>query len=337
MKYTNVIGSTCAQADRSGDMVNLNGGKYDYVIIDEAARANPLDLMIPVLMGTKVIMVGDQMQLPHYVETDYVRRFKNEKEKYSGYDETLLTKSLFQVLYDSLEKSWDEGKLKFRRHVRIQEQHRMHPSIGKFISEQFYEKKIVHDDGSVTIEGRIENGERTKENINDYNVFDGKNVVWVDVPITAGMEERVSAKVSRPAEADKTIDILREIVRKNPQKDFKVGIMSFYKGQVELIKTLLADNFPDEILRKIECNTVDSYQGKEFDIVLLSTTRSNREVEIEKSLGFIHGLSARQIKTILRSQLRIRYTIERLYLILMREPKNLTVYIQSRAASVMPN
>lgn len=293
MKYTNVIGSTCAQADRSRDMVSLNGNKYDYVIIDEAARANPLDLMIPVLMGIKVIMVGDQMQLPHYVETDYVRRFKNEKEKYNGFDETLLTKSLFQVLYDSLEKSWDENKLKFRRHIRIQEQHRMHPTIGKFISEQFYEKKIVREDGSEEIVGAIENGEKTVECINDYNVFNGKNVVWVDVPITDGMEERVSSKISRPAEADKVIEILQEIVRKNPQKSYKVGIMSFYKGQVELIKGLLAEKFPDEVLKKIECNTVDSYQGKEFDIVLLSTTRSNREIEIEKSLGFIHYSTSR--------------------------------------------
>ena len=293
MKYTGIIGSTCAQADRSTDIVQLNGNKYDYVIIDEAARANPLDLMIPVLMGTKVIMVGDQMQLPHYVETDYVRRFKNEKEKYGGFDETLLTKSLFQVLYDSLEKSWNEGKLKFRRHIRIQEQHRMHPAIGRFISEQFYEKKVMQEDGSIKIEGRIENGEKTQENVNDYNVFGGKNVVWVDVPIICGMEERVSSKVSRPAEANKVIEIIQEIVRKNPQKLYKIGVMSFYKGQVELIKQLLSNKFPDEVLGKIECNTVDSYQGKEFDIVLLSATRSNREVEIEKSLGFIHYSKSR--------------------------------------------
>ena len=293
MKYTNVIGSTCAQADRSKDMIALNGNKYDYVIIDEAARANPLDLMIPVLMGIKVIMVGDQMQLPHYVETNYVRRFKREKEKYKGFDEKLLTKSLFQVLYDSLEKSWNEDKLKFRRHIRIQEQHRMHPNIGKFISEQFYETKTVKDDGSVIIEGRIENGEKTKLNINDFGVFGGRNVVWLDVPITDGLEERASSKIFRFAEAEKIIDVLQDIVRKNSGREYKVGVMSFYKGQVELIKERLLEKFPEEVLKKIECNTVDSYQGKEFDIVLLSTTRSNREVEIEKCLGFIHYSKSR--------------------------------------------
>ena len=56
--YTTVIGSTCAQADRSKDLVELHKNKYDYVIIDEAARANPLDIMIPMMMGVKVILIG---------------------------------------------------------------------------------------------------------------------------------------------------------------------------------------------------------------------------------------------------------------------------------------
>ena len=36
------------------------------------------------------------------------------------------------------------------------------------------------------------------------------------------------------------------------------------------------------------CNTVDSYQGKEFDIVIISGVRCNNCVTPAKSLGFIH-------------------------------------------------
>ena len=74
--YTSIIGSTCAQAGKSGDIINLQDDKYDYVIIDEAARANPLDIMIPMMMGTKVVLIGDHKQLPHYIETNYVNLFK---------------------------------------------------------------------------------------------------------------------------------------------------------------------------------------------------------------------------------------------------------------------
>lgn len=292
-KYTNVVGSTCAQADRSKDIVELTNNKYDYVIIDEAARANPLDLMIPVLLGIKVIMVGDHMQLPHYIETDYVRRFQNDREACRGFDETLLTKSLFQVLYDRLEKSWNEGKLKIQRHIRIQEQHRMHPVIGSFISKEFYEREQTDLDGATSVVGKIENGAGTVKNINDFGVYNGKNVVFLNLPITKGVEQKFSGVICRPCEAEKVIDVLKEIIRKDQTRSIRIGVMSFYKGQVECLNKILKDTFPEETLKKIECSTVDSYQGKEFDVAILSTTRSNVEPDIGKALGFIHYSASR--------------------------------------------
>ena len=135
--YTSVIGSTCAQADKSLKYVDLNDSKYDYVIIDEAARANPLDIMIPMMLGINVILVGDHKQLPHYVETDFIKRFEKSKGKYAEFDEKLLTTSLFALIYENLEKAYNDGRLTFKRTAQIQEQHRMHPIIGNFISNEF--------------------------------------------------------------------------------------------------------------------------------------------------------------------------------------------------------
>lgn len=43
----------------------------DNVILEEAARSNPLDLLIPMAKATeRIIMVGDQNQLPHLLEDD---------------------------------------------------------------------------------------------------------------------------------------------------------------------------------------------------------------------------------------------------------------------------
>ena len=275
--YTTVIGSTCAQAGKSIGLVDLQNDRYDYVIIDEAARANPLDIMIPMMLGVKVILIGDHKQLPHYIESNYVNRFKNEKEKYAGFDEKLLTKSLFQIIYENLELAYKEGRIKFKRTIRINEQHRMHPTIGNFISEAFYE-------------GGIENGEKTINNVNDYNVFEGKNIVWINVPSYAGMEERIGESLERDAEAAKIIEIVEDIVKKNPEKKLDLGVISYYKGQVELIRSKLKDSFPESVFsNSIDemCNTVDSYQGKEFDIVIVSGVRSNNYATSAKSLGFI--------------------------------------------------
>ena len=275
--YTTVIGSTCAQAGKSVEHVNLQNDKYDYVIIDEAARANPLDIMIPMMLGVKVILIGDHKQLPHYIESNYVNRFKNEKAKYADFDENLLTKALFQIIYENLEKAYREGRVKFKRTIRIDEQHRMNPVIGDFISEAFYE-------------GGIQNGAETANRINDYNMFDKKNVVWINVPVYSGKERKAGESLEREAEANRIIGIVEDLVKKNPEKKLDIGIISFYKGQVNLIRSKLNESFPEGIINnRIEdmCNTVDSYQGKEFDIVIVSGVRSNDYATLEKSLGFI--------------------------------------------------
>lgn len=277
--YTTVIGSTCAQAEKSLDLVDLKSDKYDYVIIDEAARANPLDIMIPMMLGVKVILIGDHKQLPHYIESNYVNRFKKDKEKYSAYDENLLTKSLFQIIYENLDLAYKEGRIKYKRTIRIDEQHRMNPVIGNFISDTFYE-------------GGIQNGKDTVNKINDYNVFNKKNVVWIDVPINFGKENPVGESLERESEAKRVIAIVEELVKKNPGRKLDIGIISFYKGQVELIKSMLKDSFPENAFNNsIEgmCNTVDSFQGKEFDIVIVSGVRSNPK----GNLGFIQHSPSR--------------------------------------------
>ena len=278
--YTTVIGSTCAQADKSVELVDLSNDKYDYVIIDEAARANPLDIMIPMMLGTKVILIGDHKQLPHYIETEYVNKFKNENSRYAKYDENLLTKSLFQIIFENLEKAYKEGRIKFKRTIQIDEQHRMHPAIGTFISKEFYE-------------GTIKNGEKTINKVNDYQIFNGKNIAWLNVKMFEGVEKRIDQSIVREAEVLRIIDLIKDLIHKNPNINLNIGIISFYKGQVELINEKLAENFSAAVLENISCNTVDSYQGKEFDIVILSGVRSNNNSTPEKSLGFIHYSASR--------------------------------------------
>ena len=151
----------------------------------------------------------------------------------------------------------------------------MHQTIGNFISQTFYD-------------GGIKNGAETVNNRNDYNMFEGKNVVWINVPNYKGTEQRIGESLRREAEVTKIIEIVRQLVEKNPGRRLKLGIISFYKGQVERIRTKIKESFPQDIFDSDDmCNTVDSYQGKEFDIVIVSGVRSNNYATIGKSLGFI--------------------------------------------------
>ena len=80
------------------------------------------------------------------------------------------------------------------------------------------------------------------------------------------------------------------MVKKNPNRKLDLGIISYYKGQVNLLRSRLKESFPEGLFtNRIDemCNTVDSYQGKEFDIVIISGVRCNNYVTPAKSLGFI--------------------------------------------------
>lgn len=293
--YTSVLGSTCAQAERSKDYTSLEEGRYNYVIIDEAARANPLDLMIPIMLGINVILVGDHKQLPHYIESDFKNRFEANSSKYQNYSKDLLSKSLFAVLYENLEKAYEEGRIKYKRTIRLDTQFRMHPQIGDFISKEFYD-------------GGVLNGEGTENKVNDYNVFSKtQHVAWLDVSPyknNNGPDQKDDRGTSfvRISEVKRIIDFIKELVAKNPGRALDIGIISYYDGQVRLLKKAIKDNFPTNVFENIEIGTVDSFQGKEFDITIVSCVRSNKYPDASKSLGFIHRSDSRINVSLSRSK-----------------------------------
>jgi superfamily I DNA and/or RNA helicase len=276
--YSCVIGSTAAQANKSKLVADTD--IYDYVIIDEASRANPLDIMIPMILGIKVVLIGDQKQLPHYIENHTVKDFNVNQNIFNEYEERHLTTSLFEVIYNNLEKAYLDDRLAYQRHIRINEQHRMHPNIGTFISNEFYE-------------GTLANGDSTVLKVNNFNMFNGKNIAVIDIPYTEGPEEKTSNTFSRQSEAYAILNLLKQFLKKNDDKELEIGIIAYYKGQVDLINNLIEQNFPKKIINNIRCGTVDSYQGREFDIVIISGTRSNLKPDPISSLGFIHQLPSR--------------------------------------------
>lgn len=293
--YTSVLGSTCAQAERSKDFTSLEEGKYNYVIIDEAARANPLDLMIPIMLGINVILVGDHKQLPHYIESDFKNKFEANSAKYSNYSKDLLSKSLFAVLYENLQKAYEEGRIKYKRTIQLDTQFRMHPQIGDYISKEFYDGSII-------------NGEGTENKVNDYKVFSpNQHVAWLNVSPyknNNGPDQKDDRGTSyvRISEVKRIISFIKELVAKNPGRLLDIGIISYYDGQVKLLKKAIKENFPNNISENIEIGTVDSFQGKEFDITIVSCVRSNNYPDASRSLGFIHRSDSRINVSLSRSK-----------------------------------
>ena len=248
------------------------------VIIDEAARANPLDLFVPMALAERrIVLVGDHRQLPHILEPDVEREIER-----SIREETrdLLKKSLFEKLFIELKRREEHDGIK--RTITLNKQFRMHPVLGKFVSETFYRQY-----GEEFESPRL--GEPFEHNLDRYV---SRVAAWIDVPGVEGYEAGGQSK-RRRVEAQRVAEETSRILSQRP--DLSVGVITFYAAQRNevmgmLVETGIAEKTEGgggfeirEAYRetsgtrkeRLRVGTVDAFQGKEFDIVLLSMTRSN--------------------------------------------------------------
>lgn len=275
--YTTSLGTTCQQADsrkireakQLGQLEHDTRVEFDTVIVDEAARANPLDLIIPLSMAARrIVLVGDHKQLPHMLEPDVERELKLREQEWAA----LLEESLFERLFRLF--SNEESP----RACTLNAQYRMHPVLGKYVSDNFYESAL-------------ESPRPAADFVHSLPGYEDVCAAWLDVPHERGGEQGRTSK-SRPAEAKVVAAELARLVEAD--RDLTFGVISFYSHQVQLINAELvhlglvertdsgweplgvaARNGAGERVDRVQVGTVDAFQGKQFDVVLLSLTRSS--------------------------------------------------------------
>lgn len=281
--YTMVLASTCQQSV-SGEMFERkeHDNTFSTVIVDEAAHVNPLDLLIPMSLATQnIVLVGDHRQLPHLLEPEVERQLQGEELG------TVLKLSLFERLYTSLKALQDRDRI--LRVVTLADQYRMHPTLGHFLSETFY---APYGEG-------FDSPRPASDFVQSLPGYAGRCAAWLDVPHTAGGERRRGTSYARPEEARR---IAQEVARlfqwmRDHDEWYSVGIIAFYSAQEPELWDALIDAGvaerdahgqpgPRDAYRTIQgangrrkegvrVGTVDAFQGKEFDVVFVSVTRSN--------------------------------------------------------------
>ncbi len=341
--YTVVLAATLQQA-AGGEMRRVRGidvGQvtFESVIVDEAARANPLDLFIPLSMAKRrVVLVGDHRQLPHLLEPDVERQLAEGVDKGSVEVETLkaVQASLFERLWVVLRALEDRDGI--RRTVTLNAQYRMHPTLGAFVSRNFYE---VHGDGE------IESPRPASEFVHDLPGYRGTAgpcpAAWLDVPADRGPEVRGASK-RRPAEARAIAKEVRRLIDHDPKLTF--GVIAFYTAQVDEIGRAMIDEGLTEVagntrgwrvaerwavtlnakgkpVERLRVGTVDAFQGKEFDVVFLSVTRSNElpgETDEQRRRKFGHLMLENRLCVAMSRQERLLVAVGDLAFVQKAEP-----------------
>lgn len=264
---------------------------FDTVIMDEASKATPPELALPVLFGKKSIIVGDHRQLPPMIDGEEIKDLlvsigEKALAKTLSHKEFEISQfeRLFKNIDDSIKGTFDT-------------QYRMHPAINDAIS-QFYK-----DDGGLNCGLPLEEAYHNSFDKWDsrYHGLQYKNIltpdthtIWVNVTTPEIKEGTSRANFGEIEAIDNILTMLKNSKGKNEfdqwlsnksLEENQIGLISFYGKQIQYINKMLKEMHSEVPIR---LSTVDRFQGMERNIIIVSMVRSNK-------LASFHGQQPEQI------------------------------------------
>ena len=258
---------------------------YNNVLIDEAARSCPPDLIIPIACAKKrIIMVGDHRQLPQFVNDEVLEAVDVEAD----IKKEMKDVSVFEYLIGTTEKL--SANDDFRRFIALNQQYRMPKILGDFIGDNFYpELSLGSPRGNPCDDAGF---------IQTLPVIANKCMVWCDVPY--GRESKVDNRGWKNVEEAITVSkLLYSFLNDENNSKMSIGVISFYRDQVAEIKNQLLNyniyvkdedglRVNDSYKNRLDIDTVDAFQGLERDVIILSMVRSDPSKKFKRgSFGFL--------------------------------------------------
>ncbi|KAG6769225.1 hypothetical protein POTOM_024842 [Populus tomentosa] len=226
----------------------LNTTSFDLVIIDEAAQALEITCWLALLKGSRCILAGDHLQLPPTIQSV-------EAEK----------KGLGRTLFERLTDLYGDEVTSM-----LNVQYRMHELIMNWSSKELYNSKIkAHPSVAAHMLFDLEGVKRSSST--------EPTLLLVDIA-GCDMEEKKDEEDStmNEGEAEVAVAHAKRLVQSGVQAS-DIGIITPYAAQVVLLK-ILKNN--DAKLKDMEISTVDGFQGREKEAIIISMVRSNSKKEV---------------------------------------------------------
>ena len=307
-QHINVFAATCSEcgsrhfSELFNQMYNAGAEEaqepvFDLVIMDEASKATPPELVLPLTLGKKVIVIGDHKQLPPMIDSDEFTEAlgalgaKQLAEELSADD---LKVSQFEKLFTNAPDY---------AITSLDTQFRMHEQIMKCIA-QFYADQKELEHGLIC-------GIKQTQDIPDLNnkasrwhgltlmPFMEPNVhaIWVNVD-TPEQQRKNSTSYYNMGEVEAIQIVLRALTKaegfeeymqaQKKEEDKEIGVITYYMSQMRAVRDALYPSlsknqwrnferfkYDNEFSTPFRINTVDRFQGMERNIVIVSTVRSN--------------------------------------------------------------
>lgn len=247
LERADVVLATTTGASLEGPLKHLPVNHFDLLIIDEAAQATEISCWIPLLQVKRCVLVGDHFQLPPTIISG--------KAAKDGLETTLLER-IVQGLGENVVKM-------------LTVQYRMNKLIMEWPSQQLYQNKLLA--AEMVADHTLCDLYDVKKTENTENPF-----VFVD---TAGchmyeLEESDEESRGNSWEVDIIYKHVEDLVNDGlPMRH--IGVITPYNLQVEMLRQKILPKFSH-----VEINSVDGFQGREKEAILISLVRSNEDGEI---------------------------------------------------------
>ena len=226
-----------------GELLGTRG--FDLAVIDEAAQGTEPGSWIPLLRCRRVVLAGDHRQLPPTVVS--------QQAAAGGFGISLMER-LMAIHGDAISRL-------------LNVQYRMHESIMRFPSAEFYGNELIADP-SVRGHRLCDLPAVRSEALTE------RPVEFIDTA-GAGYHDEVEPDGESRLNPEESRLIVKKVhaLIDSGVTSSEIAVITPYAGQVRWLRSQLP-------LPGLEIDTVDGFQGREKEAVLVSFVRSNLEGEI---------------------------------------------------------
>ncbi|KAK7256275.1 hypothetical protein RIF29_29716 [Crotalaria pallida] len=220
--------------------------RFDVCIMDEAGQTTLPVSLGPLTFASMFVLVGDHYQLPPLVQSTEAR-------------ENGMGVSLFCRLSEAHPQAISA----------LQIQYRMCQSIMDLSNALIYGDRLRCGSSEIA-DAKLEfSGLKCGFPWLEDVLSPGRPVIFIDTDMVPAFETKDQKIINNPVEAHITAEVAKELVN-NGIAEEHIGVITPYNSQVNLIQHAAC-------LASLEIHTIDRYQGRDKDCILISFVRSSED------------------------------------------------------------
>ena len=300
----NLVFATTGGCTERNVVTGGTAGLYDWVVVEEAARAWPTELALPLVRGLRWTLIGDHFQLPAFDELsvhrllDLCRQTDDEELQLHGArtKDYLEVFRVFASLFDKRAQRREERPKTSRLVEPLDEldlQFRMHPDICRIVSSAFYRERMDPDSGELTTyaDGWLRTDTEktsTPHAFSQPEFLKGRALIWIDIDgVDDTNDQRAWSNEGEANVVKQLLDRMRPAPlppSRTDDDDDVFALLTPYQAQREI---LARADLPEWAASRL--HTVDSFQGREADTVVVSLVRSTQRDDRrpEANIGYL--------------------------------------------------